>query len=196
MIFTKNLPKNLWPKVVAYANYIMNHMPTQALGTNIMSYETFFGKKPDVSRLEEFGTRCWVMIPDQCRLKLDPKAEEHILVRVAKHAKAWKYYNKVSRHVQTSRNITFDQNETKLFSIPNEDDNDNLAPLKGENSTHEAALEPSKDPDPITPQTPYAPNLSTQVPKPPNICQSTHITNRPDYQLLKDPGSWTAPIEF
>ena len=28
IIFTKYLPKYLWPEVVAYANYIRNHMPT------------------------------------------------------------------------------------------------------------------------------------------------------------------------
>ena len=106
-----------------------------------------------MSRLEEFGTRCWVIIPDQRHSKLDPKVEEHIFVGVTKHAKAWKYYNKVSRHVQTSRNITFDQHDTRLFPIPNEDDNDNPAPLKGENSMHEAAPEPMRDPDPIPPQT-------------------------------------------
>ena len=125
MIFAKNLPKNLWPEAVAYTNYIQNQIPTQALGTNIMPYQSFFGKKPDVSRLEEFGTRCWVMIPDQHRLKLDPKVEEHIFVGVAEHTKAWKYYNKISRHVQNSRNITFYQNDTKLFPIPNEDNDDN-----------------------------------------------------------------------
>ena len=193
MIFAKNLLKNLWPEAVAYANYIRNWMPTWAHSTNIMPYQSFFGKKPDVSRLEEFGTRCWVMIPDQCCLKLDPKVEEHIFVRVAKHAKAWKYYIKIFRHVQTSRNITFDQNDTKLFPIPNEDDDDNLAPLKGETSMCKAAPEPSKDPDSITPQMSSAltPNPSTQVPKPLEIHRSTHITNRPDYWLLNDLGNRT-----
>ena len=191
MIFAKNLPKNLWPEAVAYTNYIQNWMPTRVLGTNITPYQSFFGKKPDVSRLEEFRMRCWVMIPDQHHLKLDPKVEEHIFVGVTKHAKAWKYYNKISRHVQTSRNIIFDQNDTKLFSIPNEDNDDNPAPLEGETSTCEAAPEPSKDPDPITLQTssPLTPNLLTQAPKPPEIRQSTCITNRPDYWLLNDPGN-------
>ena len=110
------------------------------------------------------------MIPDQHQLKLDPKAEEHIFVRVAKYAKAWKYDNKVSRHVQTSRNITFDQNDTKIFLIPNEDDDNPV--LNGENPLCEAAPEPLKDPDPIPPQTSSesTPNPSTPAPKPPENC--------------------------
>ena len=113
------------------------------------------------------------MIPDQCHLKLDPKQKNIcIFIRVAEHAKAWKYYNKISRHVQTSRNITFDQNDTKLFPIPNEDEDDNPAPLEGENSMHKVAPEPMKDPDPIAPQTSSesTPNSSTPAPKPPENC--------------------------
>ena len=64
MIFAKNLTKTLWPEAVAYANYIKNQSPTQALGTKITLHEIFFGKKPDASQLEEFGTKCWVMVPD------------------------------------------------------------------------------------------------------------------------------------
>ena len=50
-----------------------------------------------------------------------------------------------------------------------------------------------KDPDPIPPQTSSesTPNLSTPAPKPLEICQSTHITNRLDYKLLNDPGKRT-----
>ena len=70
--------------------------------------------------LEEFGTKCWVMVPDQLRRKLDPKAKDHIFVGVAEYAKAWKYYNTQFRHIQISRNIAFDENDTKLHFIPNE----------------------------------------------------------------------------
>jgi transposase InsO family protein len=65
MIFAKNLLKVLWPEAVAYANYIKNRSPTRALGQEITPYQAFFGRKPDVSRLEEFGSKCWVMVPDQ-----------------------------------------------------------------------------------------------------------------------------------
>jgi transposase InsO family protein len=64
MIFVKNLPKILWPEAVTYANYIKNRTPTQALGQETTPYQAFFWRKPDVSRLEEFGSRCWVMVPD------------------------------------------------------------------------------------------------------------------------------------
>ena len=88
MLFAKSLPKVLWPEAVAYANYIKNRSPTRALGQNTTPYQVFFKRKPDVSRLEEFETKCWAMVPDQQQSKLDPKAEEHTFVGVSEHAKA------------------------------------------------------------------------------------------------------------
>ena len=78
--------------------------------------------------------RCWVMVMDQRCAKLDPKAEEHIFTGVAQTAKAQRYYNTVSKQVQLSCNITFDESDTKLYPIPDEED-DETASLKGENQT-------------------------------------------------------------
>ena len=47
MIFTKGLPKVLWPEAVAYACYIKNRSLTQVLGTHTTPYQAFFRRKPD-----------------------------------------------------------------------------------------------------------------------------------------------------
>ena len=138
MIFAKNLPKTLWPEAIAYTCYIKNQSPTWVLGSDITLFQALFTKKPDIACLEEFGMNCWVMVPDQCRAKLDPKVEEHLFVSVTEYAKAWKYYNKISKHIQISRNITFDQSDTKLYPIPDVNANDeDSAPLEGEQEPHE-----------------------------------------------------------
>ena len=84
------------------------------------------------------------MVLNQLHSKLDPKAKEHLFVWIAEHAKAWKYFNKVSKHIQISRNINFDLNDTRIFPIPNKDkDNDDLIILlKGEIQSHERAMDP------------------------------------------------------
>jgi hypothetical protein len=106
MTLAKNLPKILWPEAVAYACYIKNRSPTWALGMESMPYQALLGRKPNIACLKEFGTNCGVMVPDQCHAKFDPKAEEHTFVGIAEHAKAWKYINRASKHVQISQNIT------------------------------------------------------------------------------------------
>ena len=82
------------------------------------------------------------MVPDQRHAKLDPKAEAHLFVGVAENAKAWRYYNTKTRHVQISCNITFDKSESKLFPIPDEHESTaEITSLEGEDDT---VLEPMK----------------------------------------------------
>ena len=46
----------LWTERINYANLIKNRSPTQVLQKQmIMPYEAFWGGKPDLSLLEEFG---------------------------------------------------------------------------------------------------------------------------------------------
>jgi hypothetical protein len=122
MIFAKQAPKILWPEAVAYACYIKNRTPTRALGADMTPFEAFFGKKPDIRRLEEFGKKCWVQVPDQRRTKLEPKSEQHIFTGIAPHAKAWRFYNVHTRHIQTSRNVIFDDIDNAIHPVPEDDD--------------------------------------------------------------------------
>ena len=89
MIFSKNISKNLWPEAVTYACYIKNRSPMCALGNNMTPHEVFYNKKPNIVRLQEFGIKCWIMVPEQRRTKLDPKAEQHIYTGIAENVKAW-----------------------------------------------------------------------------------------------------------
>ena len=179
MIFTNNLPKSLWPEAIAYACYIKNWSLTRALGSDITLFQALFAKKLDIAHLEEFRTNCWVMVPDQRRAKLDPKAEEHLFVGIAEYAKAWKYYNKNTKHIQISRNITFDQSDTKLYPIPdvNANDEDMVLP-KGEQEPHECT--------PITILSLSITSSSVPESPAPQIQQSDWVTQRLDYWKLND----------
>ena len=122
MIFSKNISKNLWPEAVAYACYIKNRSPTRALGNNTTPHEVFYNKKPNIVRLQEFGTKCWIMVPEQRRTKLDPKAEQHIYTGIAQNVKAWRYYNTRSKVIQISCNIIFNKWDTNVYPIPGEEE--------------------------------------------------------------------------
>ena len=121
MIFSKNISKHLWPEAIAYACYIKNRSPMCALGSNTTQYEAFHKRKPNIFRLQEFGSQCWIMVPEQRHTKLNPKAEQHIFTGIAKNAKVWRYYNTRSKTIQTSRNIIFNKENTKLYPIPEEE---------------------------------------------------------------------------
>ena len=114
MLFAKQVPKMIWPEAVAYACYIKNRTPMQALGMDTIPFEVFFGRKPNIGRLEEFGKKCWVQVPDQRHTKLDLKSEQHIFTGIALNAKAWRYYNVHMCHIQTFCNIIFDATDNAV----------------------------------------------------------------------------------
>src|SRR6266481_4146874 len=122
MIFSKNISKTLWPEAIAYACYIKNRSPMCVLGSNTMPYEVFYNQKPNITRLQEFGIQCWIMVPEQRHTKLDPKAEQHIFTGIADNAKAWRYYNTWSKIIQTSRNVIFNKQDTSVYPIPGEEE--------------------------------------------------------------------------
>ena len=61
MIHQHDLPYSLWKEAVAYATYLKNRFPTHAIKDHKVPDEVFWGKKPNVSNLEEFGKTCWVL---------------------------------------------------------------------------------------------------------------------------------------
>src|SRR6266481_8311967 len=122
MIFSKNISKTLWLEVIAYACYIKNRSPTRTLGSNTTPYKAFYNKKPNIARLQEFGIQCWIMVPEQWRTKLDPKAEQHIFMGITDNTKVWRYHNTRSKIIQTSRNVIFNKQDTNVYPIPGEEE--------------------------------------------------------------------------
>jgi transposase InsO family protein len=60
MLYARNLPHFLWDEAVAHAAYLRNRAPTRALEGKT-PYEAWFGKRPSVAHLREFGCDVWVL---------------------------------------------------------------------------------------------------------------------------------------
>src|SRR5882724_11158561 len=175
MIFSRNISKTLWPEAFAYTCYIQNRSLTHALGGNTMPHEAFFNRKPDVSRLHEFGTKCWIMVPDQWCTKLDPKAEQHLFTGIAENTKVWQYYNTCSRIIQISKNIIFNKEDTNIYPIPEDEEEEIIPNLPIPTATI------TKVNDNTVEQAP-TPNMETIVPSiampEPEPRQSSHIADQ------------------
>ena len=72
MLLETNLPKFLWNYAVRRAAYIRNRCYSNALAKT--PFEAFTGRKPDLSSLQIFGSRCFASIQD--KKKLDDRAQE------------------------------------------------------------------------------------------------------------------------
>jgi hypothetical protein len=136
MLLVWDLPKNLWPQAVAYATYIKNQTLTWAPQDSATPEELFSGNKPDLSKLREFGCKCFVLKEGDKGI-LDAKAEEHIFVGFADSYKAFLDYNGKLRRIMKCHTVIFGENVSTSIKI---DDLDNLL-LEGE---LEQPVEPSE----------------------------------------------------
>jgi len=110
MLIAKDLPSFLWDEAVSHATYIRNRSPTRALKGKT-PYEAWTGKKPDVSHFREFGCDVWVLDESKNRSKLAPKSKKMVFMGFMDGSKAVRYWDKTSRNVKVSRNVSFNDNE-------------------------------------------------------------------------------------
>ncbi|QRV78044.1 Retrovirus-related Pol polyprotein from transposon TNT 1-94 [Ceratobasidium sp. AG-Ba] len=105
-LFAQQLPRFLWQEAVSYMVYIANRSPTHTLG-DITPYERFYGRKPHIGNLQEFGAECWVLDQSGSNGKLDVKSKKYRFTGFADNSTAWRYYKQESRQILKSRNIIF-----------------------------------------------------------------------------------------
>ncbi len=80
MLNEKNLPNYFWVEAVTTVIYIMNRTSI-AIVHGMTPEEKFIGKKPNVSHLEMFGHIAYVHVPNEKKLKLNPKAVKCIFIK-------------------------------------------------------------------------------------------------------------------
>ena len=179
MLIAKDLPSFLWDEAVSHATYIRNRSPTRALKGKT-PYEAWTGKKPDVSHFREFGCDVWVLDESKNRSKLAPKSKKMVFMGFMDGSKAVRYWDKTSRNVKVSRNVSFNDNEEprelEVVEVPGlqaeGEVKGNLAP-KTMNEQPKKDEEPTQEAE-IEIETPGARNLRTR-------------TTKIDYRQLNDP---------
>ena len=112
MLIAKGLPHFLWDEAVSHATYLRNRAPTRAL-KGITPYEAWTGKKPDVGHFREFGCDVWVLDETKNKSKLAPRSRKMVFVGFSDESKAIWYWDKETRKIKVSRNVTFNENEEK-----------------------------------------------------------------------------------
>jgi hypothetical protein len=108
MIHDQDLPMCLWAEVAVATVYVQNRLSHSALGFKTPE-EMFTGKKPEVSHLKIFGCLVFVHIPKEKRNKLEPSEKKGIFVGYCEVSKAFRIYIPGHRHIEISRDVTFDE---------------------------------------------------------------------------------------
>jgi hypothetical protein len=107
MRLAADLPVFLWEQAVSHAAYVRNRAYNSAIKTST-PYERWYGRKPDVSHLREFGAPVWILLQGQkIQPKMEAKSKRRALVGYDDGSRSVKYYNAETRSILTSRNFRF-----------------------------------------------------------------------------------------
>jgi hypothetical protein len=107
----QDLPMCLWAEATMTVVYVQNRLSHSALGLKTPE-EMFTGKKPEVSHLKIFGCPVFIHIPKEKRNKLEPSGKKGIFVGYCEVSKAFRIYIPGHRHIEISRDVTFDEEAT------------------------------------------------------------------------------------
>ena len=113
MLIHAKMPLKFWAEAVNTAVYLHNRSPTSALKDKT-PFESWFGKKPNVSNLNVFGSVCFVHTPDHLRKKLDPKSRKAIFVGYPLESKGYKVYEVDAKRFTRCRDV-FNENKFHTF---------------------------------------------------------------------------------
>ncbi|KAJ1300455.1 hypothetical protein OPQ81_005270 [Rhizoctonia solani] len=109
MLIKSGAPKHLWSEAITYACYLKNCIPTQVHGKFWKTpFESFWNRKPNISVLWPWGTKCYMLNQGETISKLDPKTFTAIFTGISdSQGKSWRYYKSGANRILHSHNITF-----------------------------------------------------------------------------------------
>ena len=159
------LPPSLWAHAYDWACYTKNRLPHLALKGKT-PYEVYFNKKPTISHLRPFGTRCFVHIPEAKRkpgTKLHPRAEEGNLVGYTDSPQIVKVYIPSRHTVEEHRHVRYEPySETTTLEFQND-------PTR----PHSPNVDTTSAPRPTTPPPQPSYSQNTDTPYPPGAYPRT-----------------------
>ena len=101
-----NVSKSYWPYAVRYVQYLLNRSYQRR--TNSTAYELFTGKKPDMRKLQHFGTPC-IVYNEGLKQKVDTCGREAIFLGINPQSKGYFTLCQRTGQVKTSQNVSFPQ---------------------------------------------------------------------------------------
>lgn len=104
MIFQSGLSPSFWAEAVCTANHVRNRCPTEALNGRT-PFEFWHQKLPNLSHLQIFGTKVFVLNEDPCMDKLAPRSREGVFVGYCGQSKAFRVWMINERKICITRDM-------------------------------------------------------------------------------------------
>jgi hypothetical protein len=106
----------LWAEACGTTVYLQNRNPHRILG-KMTPEEAFTGRRPDVEHIRIFGCSTFSHVPSERRTKLDPTAQQGILIGYSEVSKAYQIYTPPLRKVVVSRDVRFEEDRAFARSL-------------------------------------------------------------------------------
>jgi hypothetical protein len=107
MLIDSKLSQYWWPFAAQYATYIKNRVPHKALPAFTTPYQLWFNRRPNISNLIPFGSRCTMRIVSTNTRTLDPRGTPGKFLGVDPFSKGYLLWDETSRTIRTRRDVKF-----------------------------------------------------------------------------------------
>jgi len=104
LIFDANLSKQMWGEAIVTSAYLLNRSPTVTIDTT--PAEKWYGKIPDLSRLQIFGSVCYAKRVGP-KKKLDSRTNEAIFLGYGLNS--YRLWDPIKKKIFMSRDVVFSQ---------------------------------------------------------------------------------------
>jgi hypothetical protein len=108
MLEQAGLPKRLWAELYKTASYLLNRLPSKALG-GCTPYSVVYGREAPMDHLRVIGCMAYIHIYDADRQKLDPKAWRGVLVGYDTDSPSYRVLDLTTMKVKISPHVTFNE---------------------------------------------------------------------------------------
>ena len=129
MLADAKLPYSFWAEAVSTAVYLRNRSPTKAL-KDMTPFEAWTKEKPKIEHLRVFGCDAYALIPKDERAKFESKSRKSIFVGYGESVKGYRLYDPNRAIVFYSRNVLFNEKQSKVKSEPTHEENKQYVKLE------------------------------------------------------------------
>jgi hypothetical protein len=106
MLLESGLPALFWGEAIMTANHVRNRCISKSIDGDI-PYKRWTGKSPDVSHLQIFGCKAYVLDKSTNRGKFDSKTVEGIFVGYSDYPKGYRVWIPSEQKIRISSDVKF-----------------------------------------------------------------------------------------
>lgn len=114
-LHTGNLSKQLWAEAMNYSVFTVNRTGTSSVKGKSPA-ELWFGCQVSIKSMKPFRCKCYILIPNRDRKKLDKKSQKGIFVGYDLEETGYRIYIPDKRKIEISCDVVFDEKLNQNFN--------------------------------------------------------------------------------